>query len=307
MDFTRYLLAKRSVDDRSLNRWVYQQLVTALAETGSTIPLTILEVGCGLGTMLHRLWDWRLTPRAVYIALDREPSLIGQAPHLLQNFACHRGLTCEAEEGGWRLSGDGQMWLVTFQTQDILSMALPPEAGAGVELLLAHAVLDLLDLEGALPRLLGCLRPGGLYYFTLNYDGETIFAPPLDPAFEATILSRYHQGMGPGQGERAGHSQTGRRLLQVLCQSGNSPLAAGSSDWLVWPRTDGRYPAEEAYFLHCILDFVAAGVSFAAPAAQARFQAWLAQRRRQIDAGELIFLAHQLDVLGRCGRPPAPG
>lgn len=301
MDFARYLLAKQSVDDRSLNRWVYQQLVTALAGTDPTAPLTILEVGCGLGTMVHRLWDWRLTPQAVYCGLDREPTLIRQAPYLLQDFAHRHGLTCEAQEGRWRLTGKGQTWLITFQTQDILTMTLPPEAGAGVGLLLAHAVLDLLDLEANLPRLLDCLRPGGLYYFTLNYDGETIFAPPLEPAFEAAILSLYHQSMGPGQGDRAGQSQTGRRLLQALCQSGHSPLAAGSSDWIVWPGPDGTYPAAEAYFLHCILDFIGRAVSFALPADRARFRTWLRQRRCQIDAGELIFLAHQLDVLGRRG------
>ena len=29
---------------------------------------------------------------------------------------------------------------------------------------------------------------------------------------------------------------------------------------------------------------------------------WLAERRRQIDAGQLIFIAHQLDICGRVGQ-----
>jgi hypothetical protein len=30
-----------------------------------------------------------------------------------------------------------------------------------------------------------------------------------------------------------------------------------------------------------------------------RFDAWIAKRHVQIDAGELVYIAHQLDFLGR--------
>ena len=53
--FARYLTAKKSVDDRALNRHVWQSLVAALPRATPEQPLQILEVGAGLGTMVERL------------------------------------------------------------------------------------------------------------------------------------------------------------------------------------------------------------------------------------------------------------
>ncbi len=54
--------AKKSVDDRSLNLGVYQKLTEALAAGNLRVPLNILEIGCGIGTMIERLWDWGSGP-----------------------------------------------------------------------------------------------------------------------------------------------------------------------------------------------------------------------------------------------------
>ncbi len=166
---------------------------------------------------------------------------------------------------------------------------------------MAHAFLDLVDLETALPRLLSLLTPEGWYYFTLNFDGETILQPPLDPQFEDQVFQLYHQCMDKRQGEICGHSQTGRRLLGALCQSAGEILAAGSSDWVVWPTTKGSYPAEEAYFLNYILETINQAVASHPGLDKQKLGDWLARRQAQIEAGELIFIAHQLDI---CGRRP---
>ena len=50
-DFTRYLASKRTVDDRALNRQVWQTLADAVnGELMSDAPLRVLEVGAGIGT-----------------------------------------------------------------------------------------------------------------------------------------------------------------------------------------------------------------------------------------------------------------
>ena len=47
-DFTRYLASKRTVDDRALNRQVWQTLADAVvAELPPDRPLRVLEVGAG--------------------------------------------------------------------------------------------------------------------------------------------------------------------------------------------------------------------------------------------------------------------
>jgi len=60
---------------------------------------------------------------------------------------------------------------------------------------LAHAFLDLVELPRALPALVRLVRPGGLFYATLNFDGDTIFQPEVEPSLEGPILAAYHRTM----------------------------------------------------------------------------------------------------------------
>ncbi len=122
--------------------------------------------------------------------------------------------------------------------------------------------------------------------------------PPLDPQFEDQVVKFYHQSMDERHGGDRGHSQTGRRLLATLGRSAGKVLAAGSSDWVVWPTPEGSYPADEAYFLHYILETINQALASHPELDQEKFQTWLTRRQAQIEAGELIFMAHQLDLCG---------
>jgi SAM-dependent methyltransferase len=297
--FSRYLSAKKSVDDRSLNLRVYQKLAESLAAAHYAVPLEIVEIGCGIGTMVERLWDWGLVKMAAYTGIDREPVLIADARDRLQEFARQRRLQFSEKKGSIRLTGEGRDWLITFKAIDVMAFLAEQAGKSGWDLLLTHAFLDLLDLETGLSRLLSVLRPWGLYYFTLNFDGETIVYPPLDLQFEDQLLNLYHQSMDEREGGGAGHSQTGRRLLWALGRYQGEILAAGSSDWVVWPSPGGSYPAEEAYFLLHLLKTIQEALADHPNLDKQKFQSWLAQRRAQIEAGELIFIAHQLDICGR--------
>ncbi len=78
-DFIRYLAAKQGLDDRSLNRHVWDHLVRAVRDRQDASPLRVLEVGCGIGTMLERLLDRGLLARAVYTGIDVEAEFIRAA------------------------------------------------------------------------------------------------------------------------------------------------------------------------------------------------------------------------------------
>ena len=80
--FIRYLAAKKDLDDRSLNRHVRETLARHLLETRKTPPLRVLEVGCGIGTMLERLLDWQLLPEAAYTGIDSTPRQYCRGPGL---------------------------------------------------------------------------------------------------------------------------------------------------------------------------------------------------------------------------------
>src|SRR5262247_4823447 len=89
--FTRYLAAKKSVDDRALNRHVWHSLAQALSPAASDGPVRVLEIGAGIGTMVERLVEWGLLRQAMYTAIDVDPELIAQSRRRLPAWMSERG------------------------------------------------------------------------------------------------------------------------------------------------------------------------------------------------------------------------
>jgi hypothetical protein len=87
-------------------------------------------------------------------------------------------------------------------------------------------------------------------------------------------------------------------LFGHLRVAGAQVLAAGASDWVVHA-VNGRYPADEAYFLHSILHFIEESLADCPDLDPLAFGNWMAERRAQINVGELVYIAHQLDFLIR--------
>jgi hypothetical protein len=110
------------------------------------------------------------------------------------------------------------------------------------------------------------------------------------------VLGAYHATMDGRvrSGRPAGERRAGRHLFGHLRAAGAPPLSAGSSDWVVHAGPDGGYPADEAYFLGCILRTIEDALP-----RRPEVVDWLALRRRQLASGELVYVAHQLDVAGR--------
>jgi hypothetical protein len=152
------------------------------------------------------------------------------------------------------------------------------------DVLIAHAFLDLLDIPRALPALLSLLRPGGLVYFTLTFDGATVLQPEMDPELEARIEALYHQTMDERitAGRPAGDSRSGRHLFGHLRDAGVELLDAGSSDWVVFAGPGG-YPADEAYFLHFIVHTIQTALQGHPDLDATRFADWIEQRHQQIE------------------------
>ncbi len=299
--FSRYLAAKAGLDDRSLNRQVREALAGHFREHGKPSPFRVLEVGCGIGTMLERLLDWRLLDFYLgdfaYTGIDLQAGLLDEAQVRYQSYVT-------ARESGDHPDRQRPRPLpkisVTFEAIDLFRFLAREQDRHHWDLIVAHAFLDLVDLETTLPGLLGLLAPGGCFYFTLNFDGATIFEPVIDVELDRLIETRYHRTMDQRrvQGRPSGSSRTGSRLFAQLAAAGGTVLAAGASDWLVFPGPNG-YPGDEAYFLHFILRTVQQALEgdFLLPAAD--FQDWLVRRRQQLKLQELVYRAHQLDFFGQ--------
>jgi SAM-dependent methyltransferase len=291
LDYARYLAAKTTVDDRALNRQVLAEL-RRLMPAGAP---RILEVGAGLGTMVARLTDWAAVVAGEYILLDADRQLLDCSRRWLGDWAAARGLRCDPLPDGLRV-GDLRVRLVHAELGSYLAAA----PGAPADVLIANAVLDLVDVPAVLPGLLRLLVPGGVYWFTINYDGESIFAPghPHDDQ----IMQAYHRDMDERvrYGRPAGESRTGRHLFHSLRAARAPALAAGSSDWVVHAGPDGTYAGDEAYFLRSILDTIQGALRNRRDRVEpADLADWLAERGRQLAAGELVYIAHQLDFVGR--------
>ena len=268
-----YLASKRTVDERARNRRVRDRLLDALPPTP-----TVVDVGSGIGSMLRALLGWGVDS-GTYLGIDRERDLLvhtreALADDLAGDDAVERtpaGLEIEAISAG-------------FAAGDV--RALP---ATGADLVVAQALLDLVPVEPAMAAIERALRPGGLAYLPITFDGVSRFHPahPDDRA----VLDAYHAAIDatPGRDSRAG-----RALLAHLGDRDGELLAVGAADWIVRPR-EGAYPAEEAHFVACILDYVAAAVA----TAEVDAADWLGARRDQLAAGELHYVAHNADLLYR--------
>ena len=290
-DYARYLAAKTTVDDRALNRHVLAEL-RRLMPPGAP---RVLEVGAGLGTMVARLMDWAAVVAGEYTLLDADRQLLDCSRRWLSDWAAARGLRCDPLPDGL-LVGDLRVRLVHAELGSYLEAA--DEAPSDV--LIANAVLDLVDVPAVLPGLLRLLVPAGVYWFTVNYDGESIFAP--GHPHDGQIMQAYHRDMDERirYGRPAGESRTGRHLFHHLRAAGAPALAAGSSDWVVHASPGGTYAGDEAYFLRSILDTIHSALRDRRDRVEpADLAGWLAERGRQLAAGELVYIAHQLDFVGR--------
>ncbi len=282
--FTRYLSAKKTVDDRALNQHVWARLQAEVAQLDGAI--TVLEVGAGIGTMIERVLAWELFDPADnrpirWIALDQD------APNIA---------ALQERLGRQTLP---EQWQIEPVTADIYPYLA--RCDERVDVLIAHAFLDLFDTAVLLPPLLKTIKSNGLFWFTINFDGVTAFEPAIDPVLDTHIEQQYHRTMDGRiiDGKLSGDSQTGRHLLPALQAMGADILAAGSSDWVVMPQKDGAYPDDEAWFLHFIIDTVASALAQDDVITPQQLTYWANMRHAQIDTGSLFYIAHQLDMLGR--------
>ncbi len=301
--FPRYLAAKKSVDDRALNRQVWDTLAAQLPTASKQKPLRVLEIGAGIGTMIERMLEWKLLQQAHYTALDSLPENAQAAltaPLKMGSQATHANIFQKRLTIGQVADSHRRKKVeVEYHSEDLFAFIEHQSGQQQWDLLVAHAFLDLVDIPATLPLLRPLLSPGGSFYFSLNFDGASIFEPGIDPGFDRLVEALYHQSMDERviAGQPAGDSQAGRHLFTHLRQAGFTVTGAGASDWVVFP-TNGSYPHDEAYFLHFIIHTIFEELKNHPEMDTHRFEAWVSKRRQQIEDAELVYIAHQLDFVG---------
>jgi SAM-dependent methyltransferase len=288
-----FLAAKKSVDDRALNKNVWNAMIQNLAQIRHP---QIIEIGSGTGTMLTRLLDTVPPNFTTYTAIDREQLLINESRKNLGkwasvNNAVYRDNILTLESG---------KILVDFVTEDIDTFLKKKGDRKGYDLLIANAFLDLVDIPGILPRLFGILKAGGMFYFSINYDGRTDIEPVIDPELDLKIIELYHKTMDQRiiNGVTCCSRHSGLLLSREIVKNKGILLEVGGSDWCVFP-SENKYRLEEGYFLHYIINTIKNALCNEPSLSAKVLDEWINKRHKQVDRGELAFIAHQLDFFGK--------
>ena len=293
--FADYLEAKFALDERSLNPDVRQACVDRIGSERRV--LRWLDVGTGTGAMVRRLISCGLRPALAITALDRDAELLAAASIAINAQLETLGYGTLVHSAGIDAQRSGQSISIAFQCRSLFDFELVKPAC--YDLITAHAFMDMVPMAAALSRFSRWLAPGGVFYATLNYDGDTAMFPVYrDEAFETGLLAEYHASMERRRvlGEPTGGAHSGRRLHALLSGIGFDVLAYGSSDWDITPR-EGRYRDRDADVLQTLLAWLhdeGAQQPAIEPAALAH---WYAERRARIESSELGMIVHQLDVV----------
>jgi hypothetical protein len=265
--------------------------------------------------MVERLVEWDLfsparekhpaigllpTVEVAMTALDAQVENIAEARHRLPLWAAEQGFVVRAgEETSLVLERPGLHLTLDLEAIDLFDFAIR-ERGQDWDIVIANAVLDDLDASIALPALCSLTAAGGLLYFSITFDGVTTFQPVFDPVLDDQIEALYHQTMDRRirNGKASGDSRAGRHLFNRMRDVGAEVLDMGASDWVIFPGKNG-YQSDDAYFLHFIVQTVHNALLGHPELDAEHFGAWVSRRHEQIERGELVYIAHQLDVLGR--------
>ncbi|MBI5589733.1 MAG: methyltransferase domain-containing protein [Deltaproteobacteria bacterium] len=299
--YISYLAAKKSVDDRALNRYVWQKLKAGLRPSTPREPLRVIEFGAGIGTMFERVVEWGLAPHMHYTLVEQNPDYLDgfRSRSVPEQFGRSHTPHERISDKAAAVETHGSPAVETL-CADLYDVIAEPGQQGQWDLIIAHAVMDLVEAAEVLAGFARLVKPGGLLYLSLIYDGCTEFLPSEDPDFEQALLCRYHLSMDR-RATRHGHTGTSRAARAMFSRLAalNLPiLAAGGSDWLVYPRA-GRYPADEAFFLDTIIDTIDRQLQQDPAVDPDRLAAWASRKHNRVKAGELIFMARNMDFLAR--------
>lgn len=299
--YTRYLRAKQTVDERALNTAVFSRL---LQEIHSFVAkkdlLTVLELGGGTGFTLRKLIPTIQASHIVYTVVDIDASHLNALQEDLAQWANRNGYNFgSTDEGALLLTKKHQQVVVNLQHIDVLEYFKGRRSDT-FDLIIAQAFLDLFDIQQLISFFRRSQQKGGLLYCPINFDGVSAFGPVIDEDLDAEIEQIYHQSMdlrrkSPSEGKK---SHTGRLLFHVLRNRGYAVLEAGGSDWVIYSDETNRYGADEEYFLYHIIKFFEDELASHPCSDPDTIKAWIALRRKQIEEGALLYIAHQLDYLG---------
>ncbi len=293
--FADYLAAKYALDSRSLNPDVYQCL---LSELNAKTKLRWLDLGTGSAAMLRRLVSATAIESIDAIGIDNNQALLEVGELTTQRWLSDQGYSIKHQDGALLAQSGNKLLQLRFDCRSALD-AIPETHRNTFDLVTAHAFMDVAPLAPVTDTIANYLSPGGLFYGTLSYDGETALIPGYhDENFENTILANYNQSMEDRRlnGEKTGGAKSGRRLLSVLQIKGFDVIAYGSSDWNITP-IRGHYRDSDQTCITALLEMINKEAMRHAGIDTGQLNAWYTDRLSTVEQQQLGLIIHQMDIL----------
>jgi SAM-dependent methyltransferase len=287
-----FLAAKYALDERSLNPAVRSALIRRLQD----LPvLDCLDIGAGTGSTVRRMLAWRASQPWRLTLLERDRDLMERARSGTRQLLTERGY--RPAWRGDRLESMDERFAVKFAACELA--AFHPHTRYDV--IVAHAVMDLVPLAPALARFAHWLQPDGCLYAAINYDGQTELRPTYrDAGFESDLVACYHAAMErrEANGESTGGAHCGRRLHALLPRHNFEIVCAGASDWHIQP-IGGRYLDQDEACLSVLIGLIAKEAIAADRFGVEAIARWREDRLRRLQARQLELRARNWDVLAR--------
>lgn len=293
-----WLAARGPFDDAALDLAIIQEIrVWGAALPPERVPI-VVDLGSGTGAALARVRRW-LAPRPILAyAVDRDAELLTRA-------AASSPAGCA--EPTSRSGGPPSQTVIPLQG-DLLEpiQSLGGPADGTVDLVVGHALADLLPLDRLAGRVAALVRPGGLVHLALAYDGLTSFAQPPDPEragfdglpeVEAEVIAAFHRHMDCPRADcpSYGGSTAGRRLGPALETAGLELLADAPSVWHI-AASDGE-PGVSV--LARLLRFIVEAAREVGAVPSDDLEGWASRRQAALARRTLTARVGHRDVLAR--------
>jgi SAM-dependent methyltransferase len=271
-----WLADRGPYDEAALDRGA----IAEIRRWGATFPrdrsLVVVDLGSGAGAALDRVVRWLAPRRIAAYAVDQDAALLARAT--------------PGAGGGAVIPLVGDL----LTPLDLLGG--PPDGT--VDLVVGHALADLVPLDRLASRAAALVRPGGLVHVALAYDGLTFFTPAADDDdLEQAMIAAFHRHMDRPTAEAAsyGGSTAGRRLGPALKTAGLEIVSDRPSTWVV-RAVDGVIGRR---VLSRLIPFVVEAAREVGGVSTCDLERWEVSRREALIKGTLVARVGHRDVLAR--------
>lgn len=304
IDFQKYLLSKKNLDKRSINKDVFKSFLRKLLALGKN-NTKIIDVGCGTCSLVEFILQSDIIEKINFCCMDTDLINLKLGKKNIYNFAKKNSFNIYKSKDFFKIRKGDIDCDIFFLNSDIFSQELIDNFyNRDVDCIIANAFIDIVPIEDAITVFKKLLTINGFVYLTINYDGITTLRPSFnDFNFEKLLLKEYNKTMDERKlnGKLTGGSNTGSKIYDAFLQNGFKIINFGSSNWNVFPENK-KYKKNEKFFLKTMIGFIYNEGLNRKNIDKNKLDVWYNDRLEKINNGELSLIVQNTDILAQIKR-----